>query len=200
MIYKAPYKNPPKRILQKVIQGLEEGKIYIFPTDTVYAFVCNFHDKNAVKRLYQLKKIPPSKPLALYCRDYSQASEYVRIEDNRIFRWMKAHLPGPYTLIFSATKKLPSYTLTKQKTVGIRIIDHVFVERVLEELGKPLIGTSVVIDGEYPSDVELLDKIYGKQVEAIIYAGDFRPEVSTVLDAREYPMEVLREGKGPILE
>ncbi len=190
--------NPQKRIADSVSKGMSDGKIYIIPTDTVYAFATALGNKKSIEALYQLKNIPPKKPLSLYARDFSQVSDFIRMDNNQVFRWMKSHLPGPYTLIFPATKNLPQYTLSKQKTVGIRIIDHPFVRMLLETMEMPIIGSSVFNEERYLTYPEDLEKHYGKRVEAIVDAGPINLEVSTILDASVFPLEVIREGKGVI--
>lgn len=188
--------NPQKNILDKVAAQLQKGAIYILPTDTVYAFATCLDSKKSIEKIYALKKMPPNKPLALYCRDFSQASDYIKMTDNRAFRWMKQHLPGPYTLVFQASKNLPQYTITKKKTVGIRIIDHPVIQGLLQRMDSPIIGTSVYTEGEYFTYAEDLDQTYGKQVTATLDTGPLDQEFSTILDMSDYPPELLRAGKG----
>lgn len=190
--------NPQKRIVNRVADGMKKGGVFIIPTDTVYAFATTLGNKKAIEYLYQLKEIPPKKPLSLYAKDFSQVSEFIRMDNNQVFSWMKSNLPGPYTLIFPASKKLPQYTLSKQKTVGIRIIDHPFVQMLLDQLDMPVIGSSVFNEERYLTWPEDLEDFYGKRVEAIIDAGPINLEVSTILEASNFPFEVIREGKGEI--
>lgn len=196
MIIQVHPENPQKRLIAKLSEGLSRGEIYILPTDTVYAFVTGLQNKKSLDKICTIKKIPPNKPLSLYCRDFSQISEFVKMDDNRIFRWMKANLPGPYTLVFTASKNLPQYTLSRQKTVGIRLIENNIIRDILALTNHPLVGSSVSLDESYPTNPEELDLLYGKQVQGIIDAGLLEPTFSTVLDARNYPPEILREGKG----
>ena len=197
MLVKIHPVNPEKRYIQQIAENIKKGKIYILPTDTVYAFATSIEHKKSIQRLYQLKDIPAVKPLSLYCKDFAQMSEYVRMDNNQIFRWMKANLPGPYTLIFHASKNLPNYTLSKQKTVGIRIINHPFIQEILNLLDFPIIGSSVFLHEKYLTYPEDLEKHYGKQIDgAIVDMGPLEFSLSTILDAREYPLQIIREGKG----
>ncbi|MDH5719577.1 MAG: L-threonylcarbamoyladenylate synthase [Spirochaetia bacterium] len=198
MIYKVHPKNPEKRIIEKIAKDIVNGKVFILPTDTVYAFATTLSNKKAIEKLYSLKDMPDQKPLSLYCKDFSQVSEYVRMDNNQIFRWMKANLPGPFTLIFKASKKLPQYTLSKQKTVGIRVIDHPVTQMLLSFMDMPIIGTSVFTEEKYISFPEELEKKYGKLVAGIVDAGPIELSLSTVLNAEEYPFEIIRQGKGEI--
>jgi tRNA threonylcarbamoyl adenosine modification protein (Sua5/YciO/YrdC/YwlC family) len=188
--------NPQRRHISRISEELTKGAIYILPTDTVYAFVTGLQNKKSIDKICQIKRISPHKPLSLYCRDFSQISEFVRMDDNRIFRWMKANLPGPYTLVFNASKNLPQFTLSKQKTVGIRLIENNVISDILALSEFPLIGSSVSLDDTYPTDPDELETLYGKQVAGIVDAGLREPSYSTVLDARQFPPEIIREGKG----
>lgn len=192
--------NPQIREIKRIAASLQKGNVVILPTDTVYAFVTSLGNKRSIERLYTLKNLPHNKPLSLYCRDFSQASEFIRMPSNQVFRWMKSHLPGPFTLVFSASKALPQYTLTKQKTVGVRIIDHPIIQGILEHLDHPLIGSSVSDADMYYHYPDELDDLYGKRVDEIVDGGIGEIELSTIIDAREYPFSILREGKGEIEE
>jgi len=196
MLIKIHPQNPQKRIIENIAKEINKGKIFILPTDTVYAFATNLAVKKSIQKLYQLKDISEKKPLSLYCKNFTQMSEYVRMDNNQIFRFMKSHLPGPFTLVFPASKKLPNYTLSKQKTVGIRIIDHPVIRDLLNLLDYPIIGSSVFFEENYLTYPEDLEKEYGKLVDGIVDVGPIDLSISTILDASEYPPEILREGKG----
>lgn len=196
MVYYVHAKNPQKKIMNDVAKHIQKGGVYIVPTDTVYAFVTTIENKKSIEKVYRLKNIPPNKPLSLYCRDFSQASEFVRMEDNRIFRWMKANLPGPFTLVFPASRSMPQYTLTKQKTVGIRIVDHPVIKELLDRLHIPLIGSSVLTEEAYITNPDDLEELYDSQVDGILNCGIVIEVLSTVLDATHFPPTLLRQGKG----
>ncbi|HQK08294.1 MAG TPA: L-threonylcarbamoyladenylate synthase, partial [Spirochaetota bacterium] len=116
--------NPQKRFIKKAKEVLEEGGIVIFPTDTVYAYGCDINDKRAIKRLYQIKKIPVNKPLSFIFSDISEISKFVRNVSDSAFKIMKKAFPGPYTFIFQASKLVPKIAITNQKTIGVRIPDN----------------------------------------------------------------------------
>lgn len=190
--------NPQKRILDETAAGLKKGNIYILPTDTAYALVAAMDQKKAIERIYFLKKMQKTKPISLFCKDISVASTFIRMDHNQIFRWMKAHLPGPYTLIFKASKNLPNFALTDQKTVGIRIVSNPVISGILERMETPIVGSSIFMPEEYLTYPEELDQSYGKQISAILDTGPVENLFSTVLDMTVYPPEIVREGKGPV--
>lgn len=192
--------NPQPRTLKMVAEKMNRGELFILPTDTVYAFATVLDQKKTIEKIYRLKEIPANKPLSLYCRDFSQAAEYVRLDDNQIFRWMKSNLPGPFTIVLKASKTLPQYTLTKQRTVGIRVIDHPVVQGLLELLNRPIIGSSVFTHEQYLTYPEDLESEYGKRVAGIVDTGPLELSMSTILDGTEFPMKLLRQGKGEFEE
>lgn len=198
MLYQVHPENPQPRTVAAVARILQNGGVCILPTDTVFAFATTLNNKKSIERLYRLKDMPLSKPLALYCRDFSMASEFIKMNNNQVFRWMRSHLPGPYTLVFPASHNIPHYTLRKQKTVGIRIISHPLIEALLQSLSHPLIGTSIPEQEDYLVYAEDLQEKYGKLVDAVVDSGPIQHEPSTILDAGEFPLTVIRQGKGKV--
>lgn len=163
------------------------------PTDTVYAFVTLAQNKDSVVKIQRIKDLPKNKALTLYCRDFSQMSAYVRSQGNQLFRLLKEILPGPYTLIFDAAKNLPHYAVTKQNTVGIRIIEHPLIAALLAELDLPLIGSSLDLH-----DFEEIADNYENRVDAVVQCGEVKGQYSTILDVRVWPPSLIREGAGAV--
>lgn len=95
--------NPEKRKLQQISDQLSQGKVYIFPTDTVYALVADSQSKPGVEKLYELKNIPKNQPLSLMCSSISVASNYIEHLSNDAFRLMKKITPGPLRLLQALT-------------------------------------------------------------------------------------------------
>ena len=172
----------------------------MLPTDTVYAFVTLAQNRDSVVKIQRIKDLPKNKALTLYCRDFSQMSGYVRMQGNQLFRLLKEILPGPYTLIFDAAKSLPHYAVTKQNTVGIRIVEHPLIAALLAEVDLPLIGSSGDAEVADMHDFEELADRYESRVDAVVHCGEVNAAYSTILDVREWPPTLLREGAGAIPE
>ena len=90
-------KNPQPRLVQQVVELLENDGVIIYPTDTVYGLGCSIYSKKAMKRLHQIKKMDPKKPLTLICSNQTQIQEYTQGIETPIFKLLRKHLPGPYT-------------------------------------------------------------------------------------------------------
>ncbi|MCS6972394.1 MAG: L-threonylcarbamoyladenylate synthase [Leptospiraceae bacterium] len=190
--------NPEPRLVKKIVEMLLAEQLIIVPTDTVYAFVTLAQNKESVRQIQRIKNLPPNKPLTLYCRDFSQMSRYVRMQGNQVFHLMKALLPGPYTLIFDAAKTLPHYAVTRQNTVGIRIVDHRLIMAILDQTELPLLGSSVDLPPEEMHDFEELADRYENRVAAVVHCGAVAGAYSTILDVRRWPPVLVRAGLGAL--
>jgi len=190
--------NPEARRVKELAALLKNGALVILPTDTVYAFVTLAQNKESVVKIQRIKDLPKNKALTLYCRDFSQMSAYVRSQGNQLFRLLKEILPGPYTLIFDAAKNLPHYAVTKQNTVGIRIVEHPLIAALLAELDLPLIGSSLDLPLADMHDFEEIADRYENRVDAVVQCGEVKGAYSTILDVRTWPPGLIREGAGPV--
>ncbi|AAN47220.1 L-threonylcarbamoyladenylate synthase [Leptospira interrogans] len=190
--------NPEKRKLQQISDQLSQGKIYIFPTDTVYALLADSQSKLGVEKLYELKNISKNQPLSLICPSISIASNYIEHLSNDAFRLMKKITPGPFTFITSANKHLPrvSFSNQKEKQIGIRIPDAIYLQELMKIHPNPLTSTSVFANDEFIIEVDSLEKIYGSRVEGIVDGGILKVELSTILDLTGDEITIIREGKG----
>jgi tRNA threonylcarbamoyl adenosine modification protein (Sua5/YciO/YrdC/YwlC family) len=184
------------QLVHEAIATLKEGGVIIYPTDTVYGLGCDIFNKAAIEKIYRLKKRDKNKPMSIICSDLSNISEYA-IVPTYAYRIMKRALPGPYTFILKATKKTPKLFISKNKTVGIRIPNNEITRTLVEELGNPIITTSVNISGE-PLMVtpKELSKEFRNQIDTIIDIGQVPNDPSTIIDlSGNYP-EIIREGSG----
>ena len=193
--------NPNTREILKVVEILEKGGVIIYPTDTVYAIGCDIYNVKAVQRVAQLKGVKPEKAnFSMICRDLSNISEYAKV-GNEVFKAMKRALPGPFTFILNATSKLPNVLMNRRKTIGIRVPDNPIVMAIVEELGHPLLTTSVRDDDdviEYMTDPELSDEKYEQLVDAVIDGGYGQNVASTVVDCSGGTIDIIRQGLGEL--
>ena len=199
MIFVINETNPQNRLIEKTVEVLREGGVIIYPTDTVYAYGCDINDKRAIEKIYWIKRIGRNKPLSFIFSDISEISEYTRNISQQAFKIMKKAFPGPYTLIFKATKLVPRVASTNQKTIGVRIPDNNIALELVRKLGRPIMSASVnTATGDYIVEPRDLEKIYRNEVDLVIDAGPRVSQPSTVLDLTEGVPVVIRRGKGEI--
>jgi tRNA threonylcarbamoyl adenosine modification protein (Sua5/YciO/YrdC/YwlC family) len=203
MLLRINPENPEMRKIKQAVKILENGGIIIYPTDTVYGLGCDIFNQKAIERILQLKGIKPKKAnLSFICNDLSHISEYTRPFDNATFRILKKALPGPYTFILSANNNVPKLFKNTKKTVGIRVPDNQIAQLLVQELGRPILSTSLKVEDdiqEYPTDPELIHDDYKKLVDVVIDGGYGNLEVSTVVDVTGYEPEIIREGAGEVI-
>jgi tRNA threonylcarbamoyl adenosine modification protein (Sua5/YciO/YrdC/YwlC family) len=199
MVFLINEQNPQKRLIDKARDILDSGGVIVYPTDTVYALGCDLKNKNAIERIYRIKKIGHNKPLSFIFPEISWISEYVKNMSDNAFKIMKKTLPGPYTFIFQASKLIPKIALTNQKTIGVRIPDNNVSLELTRALGRPIISASVnTLEGEYIIEPDNLEKHIANEVDLIINSGPKVSEPSTVIDFSGDEPIIIREGKGKI--
>lgn len=185
-------KNPQKRLISEVVEILDKGGLIIYPTDTFYGIGCDLFNKRSIRRIYQLKKRPLSKPFSFVCGNLKDISLYAQVSNNA-YRIMKRTLPGPYTFILEGTRLVPKLMLTSRKTVGIRVPNNRICLAIVEGLGRPIISTSVNLE-----DPSIIHDAYSSRVETVIDGGLISYGPSTVISLVDDNPEVIREGKGKI--
>ena len=190
-------KNPQARLVQQVVELLENDGVIIYPTDTVYGLGCSIYSKKAMKRLHLIKKMDPKKPLTLICSNQTQIQEYTQGIETPIFKLVRKHLPGPYTFVFRASKIVPKMMLTPRSTVGFRWPDHPITLAIVEMLGHPILSSSLRIseDQLYDDPQEIYDH-FKKRVDAVVDGGSIISEHSTIIDFSQGDPILLRQGKG----
>ena len=205
MLIKLYEDSPNGRDISKVVDALQDGAVVIVPTDTFYSFACSMQYKKAVETIAQLKGFSLKRAkYSMLCSSLSQLSEYVRPMDKDLFGLLRECLPGPYTFIMDANNNVPRNYQNANKTIGVRVPECAITRAIIEELGVPLIGTSVRPLGEdddepeYFTDPELIYEVFGKRVDMVIDGGIGSDEPSTVIDCSDGQFELIRQGKGPL--
>lgn len=184
--------NPQQRLINKVVQVLNQGGLVIYPTDTFYGIGCDLFSKRSIQRVYQLKRRSLKKPFSFVCADLKDISLYAQVS-NYAYRIMKRLLPGPYTFVLEGTRLVPKLMLTRRKTVGIRVPDNKICLKIVKGLDRPIISTSV-----HPDDPSEIHEAYRSLVDLVIDGGVISYEPSTVISLVDDLPEVIREGKGEI--
>jgi len=190
--------NPQLRLIKQAVQIVDSGGIIAVPTDSSYALVCHLDDKGAVERLRRIRGVDDKHHLTLLCRDLSEIAVYAKV-DNRQYRLLKSATPGPYTFILEATKEVPRrLSHPSRKTIGLRVPEHAIFQALLEELGQPLLGTTLIPQGETMplNDPQEIRVLLEKQVDLVIDGGSCRLEPTTVVDLSGDEPVVLRQGRG----
>jgi len=190
--------NPQPRLITHAVEIIREGGVIVYPTDSGYALGCHLGDKQAVGRLRRIRELDERHHLTLVCSDLSQIATYARL-DNSNYRLIKAHTPGPYTFILTATREVPRRLMhPKRKTIGLRIPDNRIAQALLRELGEPLMSTTLILPGEeLPlTDPYEIRQLLEHEVDLVIDGGFCGFEPTTVVDLTGDTPRILRRGAG----
>ncbi|MEN3293011.1 MAG: hypothetical protein V7642_2264 [Burkholderiales bacterium] len=190
--------NPQSRLIKQAAQIIHAGGIVALPTDSSYALVCHLDDKSAVERLRRIRGVDDKHHLTLLCRDLSEIAQYARV-DNRQYRVLKSATPGPYTVILEATKEVPRrLSHPSRKTIGLRVPENPIAHALLEELGQPLLSTTLILPDETEplTDADAIRERLGRQIELVIDGGACSLEPTTVIDLTDEEPVLIRQGRG----
>lgn len=172
--------NPDDRVLARASQILRNGGLICFPTETNWVAVCDPFQKDGVEKLYRLRHIENTKHLTMLCSTFQKAMEIAFIDDNA-FRLMKKVIPGPYTFIFEAQKKITKFLKASRvdHQVGIRFPPKNLCHSVLNAYDGLLLSTSISHSMVEDSDPEI--PLYSAQIE-----DQFANMIDLIIDPGEY--------------
>ncbi len=190
--------NPQPRLLKQAVQILHAGDVVAIPTDSSYALVCHLDDKAAAEALRRIRGVDDKHHLTLLCRDLSELASYARV-DNRQYRLLKLGTPGPFTFILEATKVVPRrLSHPSRRTIGLRVPDHAVTQALLEQLGQPLIATTLIAPGETEpmNEPQEIRERFQKLLGAVVDAGACPMQPTTVVDLSGDTPALVRAGRG----
>lgn len=194
--------NINMRFIDEAVEALEQGSLIIYPTDTLYAIGCDVTNQRAIEHVCRIKGIDPRRQqLSILCADMSQAARFARI-DNRAFDIMRRNLPGPFTFILPPATTLPK-AFKGRKEVGVRIPDDDVARCLAEELGRPLLTTSIITGSSNSDDyhttmMEIADS-YKSDIPLLIDSGARDCIPSAIIDIMNPGSPtILRQGPRPL--
>ena len=190
--------NPQGRLLDQVVEVLEDQGVIAYPTESGYALGCLLDNKRGAERIRQIRRLPPDHDFTLMCRDLKNLGEYARVGNSQ-FRYLKSHLPGPFTFILPASKEVPRRLQNpKRKTIGLRVSPNRIVQALLERLPDPLMSVTLILPGEEMpmTDAWMIDEEIGHALDLIVDGGYSGHEPTTVIDLTDEEPVLVRQGQG----
>jgi tRNA threonylcarbamoyl adenosine modification protein (Sua5/YciO/YrdC/YwlC family) len=191
--------NNTQSTYDQIVKALEKDAVMIYKTDTMYALGCHLNSTKAFNRICEIKGIQASKNrFSFICSDLSSIANYAKVSDFA-FKTLKRYLPGAYTFVLPSSSKVPSVLVQGKKTVGIRIPDYEPILSIVDQLGAPILTTSLPqqgLDVEDYTDPSLIMDRLGHTVDYVLDGGigGFFP--SSVIEIGEDEFEIIREGAG----
>ncbi|MGD9488213.1 MAG: L-threonylcarbamoyladenylate synthase [Calditrichaceae bacterium] len=197
-VQKVYLENPQPRLIKQAAEVLKNGGVVVYPTDTIYGLGADLFHKQAMERIFRIKKSSNHKLLSFICPDLKDISNWAQVPDYA-YKIMRRVTPGSYTFILRASRQVPKILLQKRKTVGIRIPDSPVAIALAKELGRPILSTSVPLgDDGYYTDPDEIAQRYANEIDLILDAGISFNQPSTIVDFTTEDPQILREGAGNI--
>ena len=186
-----------------LIQATElfySGKVFIYPTDTICGLGGNPFDKEVVKRITEIKGRNYSKQFIWLLSDLNNVMNYVEVVSSNHFEFMENLWPAPVTVILKLNDRTKE--ITNQETAAIRVPDEKFCQKLLTEISRPLISTSVNRSGGEPiSNYDEIVKNFINEVDAIFYYSNQTETLSsTIVDLTSEKPKLIREGSIKFVE
>jgi tRNA threonylcarbamoyl adenosine modification protein (Sua5/YciO/YrdC/YwlC family) len=190
--------DPQPRLVGQVVEALRDDALIAYPTDSGYALGCQLGNRDGRDRILRIRDLDERHHFTLMCKDFAQLGQFVHV-NNAAFRAIKAATPGPYTFILPATGEVPKRLMhPRKRTVGVRIPDHVLVCALLEELGEPILTSTLILPGEDEARTmgwEIKEDL-DHAVDVVIESGEVAAVPTTVVDWSDDVPELVRRGAG----
>jgi len=190
--------DPQPRLIRLAAQALREGGVIAYPTDSSYALGCRFDDAESARRIRAIRGLDARHHLTLMCRNMADIGRFARL-DNWQYRIVRNGTPGSFTYLLPATHEVPRRLQhPRRKTIGVRIPDHALVRKLLDELGAPILSTTLIApEGDAPlNDAESIRSTFGSAIDLIVDAGPCAATPTTVVDLAQMPPVIVRRGLG----
>ena len=176
------------------------ARIFIYPTDTIYGIGGNPFDKNVVKRISEIKGRNEQKQFIWLISDFENLLNYVDITLENHFDFLQKLWPGPVSVVLNLNDRTKE--ITEFDTIAVRIPNNNFCQKLLNEIRRPLISTSVNRSGKDPLNrIELILENFSQDVDAIIFSSDQIQQISsTLIDLTTEQPKLIREGSTKFVE
>jgi L-threonylcarbamoyladenylate synthase len=172
------------------------GSVVAFPTETFYGLGADAMDEKALQKIFQIKGRKENKPLLLLVADRTWLPGLVKEIPPRAERLMEKFWPGPLTLVFEASPRLPPILTANTGKVGLRISSHPVARALVQAVGRVITGTSANRSGRPSASLPAeVFQALGRKVDAILDGGKTAGGLgSTVLDISADRPKIIRPG------
>ncbi|MBR6774814.1 MAG: threonylcarbamoyl-AMP synthase [Bacteroidales bacterium] len=169
--------------VNKCCEFLEQGKVIIYPTDTIWGIGCDATNSKAVEKIFKIKGRSKGKSLIVLVDSIEMLKDYVKNFPPIAPDIIKA-AKNPLSIIYSESKGLAE-NVSADKTICIRVVDNVFCKALIHKLGRPITSTSANLTGDKAPSiyVEITEKIKSSvdYVVGLYHDVLTKPKASTII-------------------
>lgn len=184
--------------ISEISNALKEGKLVVFPTDTVYGIGTNAYNEEACEKIYEVKGRPKYKPLLILISEISMLKEIVDYISPAEQKLIDAFWPGSLTIKFKKKDGIfPNVISAGDEYIRVRLIKDGLIHNLIKTAGVPIVAPSANISGNLTgTEMENIVKEFDGKVEYILDYGDIENDtVSTIVQVQDEKVVVIREGK-----
>lgn len=184
--------------ISKISKAIKKGKIIVFKTDTVYGLGTNAFDKEACKRIYEIKGRPMNKPLLVLISDIGMLKQIVDFISPEEQKLIDAFWPESLTIKFKKKENvLPDIISSEDEYIRVRMLKNGLAYNIVKEAGVPIVAPSANLSGS-PTKTKIkniIDELGGK-VDYILDSGNLNNNItSTIVEVKDKKVIIIREGK-----
>lgn len=192
--------TPHQQRVFEIVDRLRSGSVVLIPTDSQYALACMFSNKKGVERIRSIRNLPKDHMFTLIIDSLNGVSRFGKLSDAN-FKFIRRLIPGPYTFVLPGTKEVPRLLMhERRKTIGIKVPDHTICQKIIQELGEPLMAvTAKLPDAGNTEYLDTTDLYEAFRPHIDLFIDDDLPLESTpttVIDLTEEEARILRRGEG----
>lgn len=182
--------------IKRISESIKLGRIIVLPTDTVYGIATSPFNEESVKKIYSLKERNLSKPCNILVSNVNMIEKVTKSISEIEGKIIKEFFPGALTIIFDKNDVIPSVVTSGLDTIGIRMPDNKFLLELIENIGYPILATSLNLSGKQAEiNIKNLPDKIEKNVDMIVDAGDAKiKRASTIVKVEGKKIKILREG------
>lgn len=173
------------KIVQEVADLLEAGEVVALPTETVYGLGADALNAEAVAKVFEAKERPEFDPLIVHVGSYEQVDEVAEVPGDLreiVDKLMKAHWPGPLTLVLPKKDCVPDIVTSGLPSVAVRMSAHPIMKAVVRKLGKPIAAPSANRFGRIsPTSATAVEKELAGRIPAIVDGGACREGLESTI-------------------
>ena len=182
--------------IKKAKELLLSSNVVAFATETVYGLGAVATDRNAVKKIFEIKGRPSDNPLIAHVHKDYDLNRLVYIEQDYVQKLINEFTPGPLTMVFKSKGVICSEAVCGGETLAIRIPSHEGCQRLLKEVDMPIVAPSANLSKHTsPVTAEHVYNDLNGKIQMILDGGKCSGGIeSTVLDCTERTPRILRAG------
>lgn len=182
--------------IREAVDVLNNGGVVVYPTDTLYGLGANALNAEAVEKVFAIKGRELSKPMPIIAKNLVWAEELAHISP-RNQAILKKAWPGKFTAVLPKKNIVPDVVNSGTSSIGIRIPDFVFTDKLLGKFGYPLTATSANVSGHEPTNsIDKIVEIFSKRAvrpDLVLDAGVLpKSDPSIIVDLTTRKPKVLR--------